>query len=116
MMVDASPLIDADRLNSRLYAIVRRALERGEELHTTHGVGAQVVRDPAKQANLMRLLAGFDVHAIDDGVAVGRRLAQSATSDVVDAHLVITAERLGTFVLTSDVEDMVALDARFTRY
>jgi len=115
-MVDAGPLIDADRLNSRLYALVRRAIERGEELHTTHGVVAQVVREPARQVNLLRLLAGFDIHAVDDGVSVGRRLAQSGTRDVVDAHLVITAERLGTFVLTSDVDDMVVLDARFERY
>ncbi|NNC79418.1 MAG: hypothetical protein HKN94_04615 [Acidimicrobiales bacterium] len=116
MMVDAGPLIDADRINSRLYALVRRALERGEELGTTHAVVAQVVRAPARQANLLRLLASFDIHALDDGVSVGQRLAQSGTSDVVDAHLAVTAERLGTFVLTTDVSDMVELDARYERY
>ncbi len=117
MILDAGPLIsDGERLNSRLWALIRRSAERGEELHSTHAVVAQVVRDPARQANLHRLLALIELHALDDGRAVGRRLAASSTSDVVDAHLVVTAERLGTFVLTSDPDDMTRLGARFERY
>ncbi len=117
MIIDAGPLIsDGQETNSRLWAIVKRCAERGEDLHTTHPVLAQVWRDPARQANLARALQTFDVHALDDSVSVGRRLASSGTADVVDAHLVVTAERLGTFVLSSDPEDMTALDARFERY
>jgi hypothetical protein len=52
----------------------------------------------------------------DPGVPVGRRLAQSGTSDVVDAHLAVVAERLGTFVLTNDPADMTRLGARFEAY
>jgi len=47
---------------------------------------------------------------------VGRQLAASGTADVVDAHLVVVAEELGTCILTSDPHDMSALDARFERY
>jgi predicted nucleic acid-binding protein len=35
---------------------------------------------------------------------------------IVDAHLVVVAERLGTFVLTSDAEDLRVLGARFETY
>ena len=117
MIVDAGPLIaSGERVNSRLWALIKRAAERGEELHTTHPVLAQVWRDPVRQANLARAVRSFDVHALDESVTVGRRLAASGTSDVVDAHLVVVAERLGTFILTTDHKDMSELGARFETY
>ncbi|WP_419944933.1 hypothetical protein [Candidatus Poriferisodalis sp.] len=103
-------------MNSRLWALIKRAAQRGDELHTTHPVLAQVWRDPARQANLARALRHFDVHALDESVSVGRRLAASSTSDVVDAHLAVIAERLGTFILTTDGDDMQKLNARFEAY
>ncbi len=117
MIIDAGPLIvDGENLNSRLWALIKRATERGDELHTTHPVLAQVWRKPAQQANLARAVRHFDVHALDESVAIGRRLAQTKTSDVVDAHLVVVAESLGTFILTSDPGDMSKLNARFEAY
>jgi hypothetical protein len=44
------------------------------------------------------------------GLRVGRLLAESGTSDVVDAHVVTVARALGLAVLTSDVGDLRALD------
>jgi hypothetical protein len=117
VIIDAGPLIiDADNVNSRLWALVKRAAERGEELHTTHPVLAQVWRNPPRQVNLARAARFFDIHPLDDAVTVGRRLAASGTSDVVDAHLAVAAESLGTFILTSDPADMVKLNARFETY
>lgn len=117
MIVDAGPFIaDGENVNSRLWAIVRRATERGEDLHTTHPVLAQVWRNPARQANLARVLRHFDVHPLDESMSIGRRLAATGTSDVVDAHLAVIAESLGTFILTSDRDDMAALNARFEAY
>lgn len=114
MIIDAGPLItDGEKLNSRLWAIIKSAAQRGAELHTTHPVLAQVWRDPARQANLARAVRLLTVHPLDESVSVGRRLAASGTSDVVDAHLAVVAERLGTFVLTSDRDDMTRLNARF---
>ena len=53
MIIDAGPLIvDGENINSRLWALVKRATERGEDLHTTHPVLAQVWRNPARRANL----------------------------------------------------------------
>jgi hypothetical protein len=41
---------------------------------------------------------------------VGRLLAGSGTSDVVDAHVVVCARRSGQSVLTSDPDDLRRLD------
>ena len=117
LILDAGPLIaDAERVNSRLWSLIKRAAERGDEIHTTHPVLAQVWRDPQRQANLARAAKHFEIHALDDAVSVGRRLASSGTADVVDAHLAVIAESLGTFILTTDPDDMTLLDARFVRY
>jgi hypothetical protein len=117
LIIDAGPfIVDGERLDSRLWALVKRALERGEELHTTHPVLAQVWRDPARQVNLQRAIGTFDVHPLDESTAVGRKLAASGTGDVVDAHLAVVAQQLGTFIVTSDPNDMTRLGARFESY
>ena len=117
MIIDAGPLIvDGERVNSRLWALIKRAIERGDDLHTTHPVLAQVWRDPSRQVNLARVVRFFEAHALDNSVSVGRRLAESGTADVVDAHLAVVAELLGTFILTTDPSDMTKLGARFETY
>ncbi len=117
MIVDATPfIVDGERVNSRLWALIKRALERDDELHTTHPVLAQVWRQPGRQANLARALRNFEIHALDDAVPVGLKLAESETSDVVDAHLAVVAASLGTFILTGDPDDMADLSARFEAY
>lgn len=117
MIVDAGPLIlDSENLNSRLWALIKRAAERGDDLHTTHPVLAQVWCEPAIQANLSRALRYFEIHPLDESVSVGLRLAESDTSDIVDAHLAVVAQGLGTFILTTDHEDMSRLNARSERY
>lgn len=117
MIVNAGPfIVDGENVNSRLWALIKRAAERNADLHTTHPVLAQVWREPARQANLARALRFFDIHALDESIAVGRLLATSQTSDVVDAHLAVVAAQLGTFIVTSDPDDMSKLDARFERY
>jgi predicted nucleic acid-binding protein len=117
VIIDAGPfIVDGETLNSRLWALIRRASERGDDLHTTHPVLAQVWREPARQANLARVLRHFDIHPLDESVTIGRRLAATGTSDVVDAHLAVVAESLGTFILTADHDDMSRLNARFEVY
>lgn len=57
-----------------------------------------------------------DVHALDDGASIGRRLAASNTADVVDGHLAVLADRLATFINTTDPDDMMQLGASHERY
>ena len=117
MIIDAGPfIIDGENVNSRLWALIKRAAQRDADLHTTHPVLAQVWRQPSRQANLARALRHFDIHPLDESVSVGRRLASSKTSDVVDAHLTVVAEGLGTYILTSDPDDKARLEARYERY
>lgn len=78
-------------------------------MHSTHPVVAQVWRDGSRQARLSGFLNTITIHPLDDGRTVGRLLAQTRTSDVVDAHLAICAARLGHDVVTSDFEDLTRL-------
>lgn len=80
-------------------------------LTTTHPVVAQVWRDGGRQARLARFLRSVVVVALDDGPEVGELLARSATSDVVDAHLVVVAARRSEPILTGDVHDLEQLAA-----
>lgn len=71
---------------------------------------AQVMRSPARQARLSRLArqAGTDLKALDgpDATAVGMLLARTGTADIVDAHVVVCAQRAGQAVATSDPANM----------
>ena len=75
---------------------------------------AQAIRDPVRQARLARLLRQplTEVVALDrvDATGVGRLLAVSGTSDIADAHVVVCARRSNTSVVTSDPDDLRALD------
>ena len=58
---------------------------------------AQAIRNPARQARVSRLIrqAGTDLVPLDgpDATAVGLLLARTGTSDIVDAHVVVCAQR-----------------------
>ena len=112
--MDAGALIALDRNDRRVVVLLARAAERGARLTVPAGALAQAVREPARQARLARLVRQptTDVAALDraDATRVGRLLAVSGTSDVVDAHVVVCARRAGQSVVTSDPEDLHRLD------
>ncbi len=107
---DAGGLIALDRNDRRVLALVARAAERGMRVTIPATALAQAIRNPARQARLSRLIrqAGTDLIALNgpDATAVGLLLAQSATADVVDAHVVVCARRAGQAVVTSDAADL----------
>ena len=107
---DTGVLIAADRDDRNVWADHRARLEAGLVPVTTAPVIAQASRSP-RQVQLRRFLRGCDVvpFASAEGHAVGALLAKSSTSDVVDAHVVLTAARTGAAVITSDVGDLNAL-------
>lgn len=67
---------------------------------------AQAIRRPERQVRLVRQPT-TDVVALDRVAAtnVGRLLAASGTSDIVDAH-VVCARRVDQHVVTSDPDDL----------
>jgi len=109
VILDAGFLVSIDRSEHAARAFLTAVARSGTALHTTHPVVAQVWRQGSRQARLSAFLGTMPIHPLDDGRAIGQLLARSGTSDVVDAHLAITAVRLGHDILTGDPEDLATL-------
>lgn len=111
---DAGGLIAVDRGDRRVLALLARAAERGMRVTVPATALAQVIRRPARQARLARLIrqTSTDLVALDgpDATATGLLLASSGTDDIVDGHVVICARRAEQVVVTSDADDLRRLD------
>ncbi len=107
VVYDAGALIAADRDTRAFWADHRVRLEQGTMPLVPAGVVAQVSRS-ARQVPLRRLLRGCAVAGLDEDGAhrVGRLLAASRTSDVIDAHVVVVASARGAVVVTGDGGDI----------
>jgi len=107
---DAGGLIALDRNDRQVLALIARATELGMRITIPATALAQAIRRPARQARLSRLArqAGTDLMALNgpDATAVGLLLARTGTADIVDAHVVICAQRAGQAVITSDPVDL----------
>lgn len=116
--LDAAALIGLDRNDRRVVALLARAAELGAPVLVPASALAQAIRQPERQARLSRFIRqpGTSVVSLDrvDSVRVGRLLAATGTSDVVDAHVVVCAQRAGTSVATSDAGDIASLDPTLT--
>jgi len=91
-------------------ALLARAAERGIRITIPATALAQAMRNPSRQARLSRLIrqVDTDLAALDgpDATAVGLLLARTSTADIVDAHVVVCAQRAGQAVITSDALDL----------
>lgn len=114
--LDSGGLIALDRDNRRVVVLLARARETGSRVTVPATALAQTIRRPERQARLARLLRQptTDVVALDrvDATGVGRLLAATATSDVVDAHVVLCARRSSHPIVTSDPDDLRVLDPK----
>lgn len=112
--LDAGGLIALERHDRRVIALLTRAQELGGEVIVPATALAQVVRVPARQVGLMRLLRQprTTTVALDrvDASFVGQLLAATGTADLADAHVVVCARRSGHAVVTSDHDDLRRLD------
>lgn len=110
VVYDAGVLVAAERGDREVWADHRVRLEVGAVPVTTAPVVAQVSRSP-RHVQLGRFLRGCDVAPIvaEEAHDVGALLGKAGTSDVVDAHVVHVADKLGASVLTGDVEDLSGL-------
>ncbi|MFN0025782.1 MAG: PIN domain-containing protein [Acidimicrobiales bacterium] len=112
--LDAGGLIALDRNDRRVIVLLARSLQTNSRVTIPASALAQAIRRPDRQARLSRLIRqpSTDVVPLDgvDAVHVGRLLAASETSDVVDAHVVVCARRTAQRVLTSDPDDLSMLD------
>ena len=107
---DAGALVAAERGNRKVWALHRRALDRGLCPTVPVGVLGQVWRG-GPQAQLSRLLKGCyfedltEVRARAAGAACGRADA----ADVIDATVVVGAIAREDLVITSDPDDLQRL-------
>ena len=113
---DAGGLIALERNNRQVFSILATALEDGDRIIVPATALAQVIRNPARQVRLWRMIQHDETEVIPlDGSytqAVGAWLAQTRTSDIADAHVVICAQRAGHAVITSDPLDLKRLDPK----
>lgn len=105
---DAGALIAADRDDPLMFARHRQAVSRGVVPVVPAPVIWQVWRDGSRQARLTHLLRGCWVEPVDDDSArdVGVLLGRTGTVDGVDAVVVLSAQRRGGVVYTSDPDDL----------
>ena len=104
---DAGALVAAEHGRRALWALHRRALERGLRPTVPAGVLAQAWRG-GPQAELSRLLKGCRIEDLDQvrARAAGHACARAGTSDVIDATVVVGAAARGDLVVTSDRDDI----------
>ena len=99
--LDAGGLIALDRNDRRVIVLLARAVETNSRVTIPSSALAQATRREQHGCwNVRRV----------DAVNVGRLLAASGTSDVVDAHVVVCARRSAQRVVTSDATDLSLLD------
>ena len=110
VVYDAGVFIAAERNDRDVWADHRARLELGLVPRAPAPVIAQVSRSP-RQVQLRRILRGCDIVAFapEESHDVGSLLAKARTSDVVDAHVVLTAAERSASVLTSDLEELLHL-------
>jgi len=114
VVFDAGGLIALERNDRRVFSILDTALEDEDRIIVPATALAQVIRNPARQVRLWRMIQFDKTEVIPlDGSqaqAVGALLARTSTSDITDAHVVICAQMAGYAIITSDPLDLKRLD------
>ena len=114
LTLDAGGLIALDRNDRRIVVLLARAAQTSAPITVPTSALAQAVRRPERQVRLARLVRQPKTTVVPldrvDATSVGRILAASGTTDLVDAHVVICGRRSGQRVVTSDPGDLRRLD------
>lgn len=107
---DTGALVASERNRRTLWALHRRALERGVRPTVPAGVLGQAWRG-GPQAELSRLLKGCRIETLDEtrARAAGQACGRADTSDVIDATVVIGAIARADLVVTSDPGDIARI-------
>ena|SRR5690349_3914452 len=112
--LDTGALIALESGSTRMAVLVEEALAGRAELAVPAGVLAQAWRGSARQARIARLLraSSTSVVPLDTKMAVrvGARCAITRTADIVDVSVAICARDRRHPVITSDPDDIAAID------
>ncbi len=113
LVLDAGAFIAVERRDRVMTALAARIASERIPLVTSAGVVAQVWRGGGEaQVPITFLLRRTLVVDLTHRVAriLGRLLGERGTSDAIDAHVAFLAKERGWPVLTSDPDDLRALD------
>ncbi len=110
LLLDAGALIAAEHGSREVWRRIDGEKRLGRQAVTHGGIVGQVWRDGARQANLARALRSTTVVPLtrELGKEAGKLLAESGTSDVLDAALVSIALDVDQ-ILTSDPRGLARL-------
>jgi predicted nucleic acid-binding protein len=112
--LDAGALIAIERRDPRAAALLHRAVEQGASILIPAAVVAHVWRDGARNARLARLVVAHETTVVPFDLAVAKAVralrGRRGKRDVVDALVVVCAAEHRTPVVTSDPDDLLALD------
>jgi hypothetical protein len=106
LTLDSGAFIAAEKGVRRFWELWKEALLRGVIVTVPAAVVAQVWR--GNSAVIARVLQGCEVEALSEERAkrIGRLLAVSRTTDVVDASVVVGAAARRDAIVTSDRHDI----------
>jgi hypothetical protein len=113
VVLDAGAFIALERRNRLMVSLVRRFSVERTPLLTSAGVVAQVWRGGGRrQVPIAYLLRRTRVVDLTHAVArvLGCMLGVTGRADPVDAHVVFLAREHGWPVLSSDADDLLAID------
>lgn len=115
VVLDAGAFIALEKGDAVMVLLAERFAEERTPLVTSAGVVAQVWRGGlGAQVPVTFLLRRTRVIDLTHAVArvLGRMLGATGASDPVDAHVVLLARERGWRVLSSDADDLHAIDPK----
>jgi hypothetical protein len=113
VVLDSGAFIALERRDRTMVALAKRFVDASTPLATSAGVVAQVWRGgDRRQVPIAYLLRRTTVFDLTHSVArvLGKMLGAVGQSDPVDAHIVFLSRQRGWPVLSSDPDDLLALD------
>ena len=118
LVLDAGALIAIERSSARALRVLQRAKEDGAVLLCPAGALAQAWRGGARKARLAALLKDPATTVLPLDALTARRIgvlaALTSRSDVVDLSVALAARDHDAIVVTSDPEDIAAIDPTLT--
>ena len=112
IVLDAGALIALERNERELWAAIKLASQRGEDVLVPSTALAQVWRGTATQALLALALQHCVISSFDSFArAVGELCGRARTADICDAHVALVAASQGDALYTSDPKDLRGLVA-----
>lgn len=114
LTLDTGALIAIERGVKEVRMGTQRAISEGRTVHVPTGVLAQVWRGGPRQARLAQFLALEEVVLLDldadTAKVIGLVIGRTGHADVVDVHVALNARLNRHAVMTSDPDDIRAVD------